>query len=202
MSHNYSKFIGSFVFLAIVVSGGCQSDSGCPQVKNRTYDLSEDEKMKIPFTGNDTMTFLNNAKVVKLTAQGKQGGFLTKVIRGSVPIGCTEPINSYEKVSVNFVSNDTLLKEINFSLNRAQQPSYNSTGVWTVTSQYPVSFTANFATMMSDTFYKDTVLVGGIQYNCIKIAADTGDISNMLYYNHNFGILKMNLPQGQIWLRQ
>ena len=200
-----NNFILSFVlfFTGVMLLNSCQpTSSGCPEVKSTSYSLTSDDKSKLPYTGTDTMVFINNfGHMITLTGQGKVTNYETKIIKGAAPPECKQPSMSYEYQIINLISGDTLLYEIDFYLERVQSPNYySSIGSWVINGGE--SYTNYFTTLLNDSAYTDTVFVNGKRINCIIIPADTGDISNVLYYNHNYGVLRFNLPPDQVWYRQ
>ena len=156
----------------------------------------------MPFTGTDTMIFANsNGHIVTMIGQGKVNLYDTKTVRGAAPVECSQPTMSYEYQMIRMRSGDTLLNEIDFFMSRIPSPNYYSTtGSWVVNGTE--TYTNYFSTLLNDSAYLDTVFVNGKMINCIIIPADTGDASNKLYYNHNFGVLRIVLPQNQVWYKQ
>jgi hypothetical protein len=187
----------------LLVSESCTRSSGCPDIPDRTYTLNDTDKNLVPYSGTDTMTFTNGlGKTVKLYGIGKISGLDAHVIKGAEPMECRQPVINYGFQRITYLSNDTIfLGEIDFRLERAQSPNYyGSTVSWLINGAE--SYTYDFHTLLNDSAYFDTVYVSGTLFQCIKITADTGDVSNVLYYNHHFGILKMIFPPDQTWYKQ
>ena len=201
MAKNY--FLLLFILPLFFLFNCCQPmSSGCPVVTSTSYSLANDDKNKIPYTGTDTMVFVSNfGRTVTLVGHGKVDNYDTRIIKGAAPPECKQPTQSYEYQMINLTSGDPSLNEIDFYLSRVPSPNYyGTTGSWVINGGE--SYTNYFTTLLDDSSYTDTVSVNGKLINCIIILADTGDISNVLYYNHNYGVLRFNLPPDQIWYRQ
>lgn len=203
MNFRHLKFLILLPVSVMFLNHACKTTSGCPEATHKISDLSIEDKSKFPYSGSDSLSFVNGSgRVYTFYGQGKQFDHNSKIIRGSVPADCEQPTISYEFGLVKFTSPDTLYRGIDFRLLRAEIPSYNSNGKWTINADYTLNFNYNFASLLNDSLYKDTVNIKGTNYKCIKLASDSGAITNALYFNHNYGILKLVLPQGQTWYRQ
>jgi len=200
LRHNWSIL---FFFFCLIALNACQqTNSGCIPVKNTSYALADSDKVKVPFTGNDTFNFISSTgNILHLYGTGKLDSYQTIIINGAAPTGCPKPTISYGYQSRKYYSNDTPFTELDFNVLRVQSPNYyGSNGSWIVNGTE--SYTTDFNTMLNDSGYTDTVSVRGTIYNCIRIAADTGDASNAIYYNHKLGVLKIVFPYLQTWYKQ
>ena len=203
MHKNHFLILFILIYPGVLWLNSCQPiSSGCIPVTSTSYSLTNDDKSKLPYTGTDTMVFISNSgQMVTLTGHGKVTNFDTKIIKGAAPPECPQPSQSYEYQMINLTSGNPFLNEIDFYLARVESPNYySSTGSWVVNGGE--SYTNYYSTLLDDSAYTDTVFVNGKLINCIIITADTGDVSNVLYFNHNYGVLRFILPQSQVWYRQ
>ncbi len=199
------KFFQTILFLFLIINffAACQSSSSCPEVKSKSYDLTVNEKSGFPFLGNDSIFFITKYSFnSRLGGHGTVNSYLSQTVKGAAPAECPQLTLTSEYVNCTYFSSDTFLRKIDFILSRVASPSYISKGVWTITTDHPITFTRSFADLINDSIYFDTVYVKGVKYNCIKIQADTGDVTNAVYFNHNSGILRITLPNSQVWYRQ
>lgn len=190
------------LFLLILINACQQTNSGCIPVKNSSFSLADTDKVKVPFTGKDTFNFVSDSgNILHFFCLGKTDTYQTNIISGASPPGCPKPTMSFEFQNFKYISSDTAFWELDFNLLRAQSPNYyGSNGQFIVNGNE--TYTSDFNTMINDSAYTDTVTVNGKMFKCITIYADTGDASNAIYYNHNFGVLKVVYPYYRTWYKQ
>jgi hypothetical protein len=167
------------------------------------YQIKDEYKSKIPYSGTDTLTFISNAgDTAKLVGLGKATyeDLDSKTI--SHTSECGNSISSYnETIFIRFSGTSPDLKNIEYAVYvEGQNP--------------PITYTLELVVDGRRTFhgadvanneaqYSETVTIKGVNYTAAKLYGLTsGDTSTLVFYNFNYGIIKIKTVNGKSWLRE
>jgi hypothetical protein len=101
-----------------------RSEPDCGDLSDEitNYNIADSNKAKIPYTGTDTLVFVSNSNdTAVLIGQGKKS-FQTTT-RNSIAGGdCPKSaVNNYQNIQINFIGNDSTIKNINFNVYKNNQ---------------------------------------------------------------------------------
>ncbi|MES2653960.1 MAG: hypothetical protein V4620_00115 [Bacteroidota bacterium] len=181
----------SILFLLILFSQSCgKVTDGCPQSTNDFYNLTDEEKSKIPYTGNDTLVFISNqGDTATLIGQGKKQTYKNITVPlGNPDCGGTHSEN-YEKIEFSFKGANIDLNNILFVAKRYNSP-YDYMSYYDCDINMTYKF--NFGILESHDInrYKDTVLYRNNIIKCLKMFSYTDTTTNY-YFNNLYGIVKI-----------
>ena len=175
------------------------NDPPCTNGANNYYNITADEKSKIPYTGTDTLIYISNSNdTAKLLGQGKQDYFLNQPHYGGNP-ECNPGSENYQTYYYSFMGKQSLLNEIDVE--------YHSTGGGVYDMN--INITINNIKIINENLfayfnsnYTDTIHINNKLYYGRNIKGDGIDSLTVFFYNYNFGILKIKFSNNQIWLKQ
>ncbi len=197
-------------FIAIFFSGAfmmhsCTDESiNCPDAKNTIINFTADELAKVPYTGTDTLYFLNNKGDTQVVVgQGKQYYYDREysILYPSCPQNETEDYQAY-KLKFTPIKGD-----LSFELTM-QRRNYTLT---INVKSYPINFDAEYPSVgiknLSSQYYFDSLTVGNQVYKRVRLLLsyvknefNQFDTNYELFYNKDFGILKIaNIQQGETY---
>jgi hypothetical protein len=179
----------------------CRKDDDTPcDNKDYHYNLSEEDKSKVPYTGYDTLVFVSNTNDTAVCiGQGKKQFYLRTVIPNYTINNCSIPsTDNYEAYNYKFSSNNS---KFNIELDQYKK---NENGLEYIFFQfnkiYFILYNRRVGNPNSNNFI-DSILVKDKWFKNVSMASrDFNSQYDNLYYNKNFGILKIqNADSSEVW---
>jgi len=202
MKTKISTILIAFLLGCIVCFTTCKKNSGCPDATNTYYNLSADEKSKIPYSGTDTLIFLSNTgDSAKLFGHGKTDNYNTQSYWQATP-DCPQTTTNCEIISTTYIGSNIGFSNIKFiPENLCEPPAIVSISI------NGIKFQDYLLLQLSDSSnYHDTTIINSKLYHGIKIfslnANITIDSTNYIIYNYPSGIVKVKFSNNQTWLKQ
>ena len=188
-SKNVYLTLLAFIFL-LSISSFPSCKSKCTTQPTETFLISSSDKAQILYSGSDTLKFLHNATdTIIFIGQGKQHYLDVETGTGG---DCPGADNQREEYTIQY-------KSLN----------YNSSLSYT----YGIPTNSEFGTQIfikldGSTFYNELIdLTGPWAFNSIQIArktysnivlfSPTSNVKDSLYYNSQFGILRMSINNNK-----
>jgi hypothetical protein len=202
MKRKQFKNLALIMLLTLTIIGCSTSD--CPNAEDTIYNLSSDEKDKIPYESLDTLTLISNlgdSSIFYVVPPGKRRSFeleheysspdcLSETIKFENSFVYFSRANLNQRISnvdaLSYYYDKTIPNE--FSKHHLQ--------ITIVDQSSPIKRFYFDLHNLTDSLYIDTVTINGILYK--GLSATAPDNSKMIY-NHIYGILKIDLLNGGIW---
>ncbi len=169
------------------------SNVDCNDTETITRNISTDDLSKVPYTGFDTLYFLNKqGDTCIVRGTGKQYNYEISVENGNP--ACPPPRRYFNQLySIQFVP---LKGNLAFSLTQ----KFNPGKVYVDRQLYNVIFDCESPTIdfrdLADSYYIDSLTINSISYNKINIfltnirnEIEVSDTSYRLLYNKPYGVL-------------
>lgn len=187
----------NFLFLtSITLLASCGDESSCGDnvPTYETYNLSADEKSKVPYTGTDTLIFVSNTNdTAILIGQGKKVYYEEQLIDAGPPDCSTPRIGKYEVNEMVFVDPKKILRDINIKLMVNNKSGYKILRIITQEKEY-----GTLISYLNQQYYLDTITSSiGQKINCLKLYTDN---LSSVFYHHQLGITK--IENTKTWLNQ
>ncbi|MES2382537.1 MAG: hypothetical protein V4538_15930 [Bacteroidota bacterium] len=186
----------SVLLLLILFWQSCGKETdGCPPSTNDFYNLTDEEKSKILYTGSDTLVFISNqGDTATLIGQSKKQTYKNITLPlGNPDCGGTNSKN-YEQIKYDFTSSNTKLSEINLLIRRDDDEyQYSCYYDWLLNKQNKVGVDA---LALNDTnYYNDIVVLKSIPIKCFRIRGGGADSTTYIFYNNKLGVVKIALNE-------
>ncbi|MDP1726543.1 MAG: hypothetical protein Q8M15_07145 [Bacteroidota bacterium] len=189
------KLIIKLFLLNVIFSNCAGTINNCPdKIDVKTEKITDQEKLVIPYSGNDTLVLLSNNNV-KHTFIGKgiTSFWLNKTIYANKNRQCAQKYE-LENYQINFF--DSLDKNevkigIFFDLNFNESPSDKK---FVISKELDNLWIGTNAYFMTNTSYFDSIIVQGKPYyHIIKlIGRQSNSLENdSLYYSLDYGLLRL-----------
>jgi len=182
----------------------CRKDDDTPcDNKDYHYNLSEEDKSKVPYTGYDTLVFVSNTNDTAVCiGQGKKQYYLRTVIPNYTINNCSIPsTDNYEAYNYKFSSNNSKF-DIDFNIYQKYGEGIGSKTINIIyNNKYEfVLFLSQINKKSSDS-YIDSIITQEVWYKDVSITFLNFDKSlNRLFYNQEFGIIKIqNSDSTEVW---
>ncbi|MFY8190131.1 MAG: hypothetical protein ACOVK9_04135 [Bacteroidia bacterium] len=184
----------------------CRKDDDTPcDNKDYHYNLSEEDKSKVPYTGYDTLVFVSNTNDTAVCiGQGKKQYYLRTVIPNYTINNCTIPsTDNYEAYNYKFSSNNS---KFDIEINAYRKSGIGLSGSYSIQIEYNASI--NYILLLYQIGekqaynFRDSVLINGKWYRDISISFidSKKQFTPKLFYNKEFGILKIqNSDSTEFW---
>jgi len=181
------------IFLLIILAQSCTKDTNCgdqSKIEN-SYYISADDKSKIPFKGNDTLTYISDAGDTAILIGNGKRAYMDVISKNIGDLECSRyQVENNETVSFEYNGSNSELNKIKYKIWGNKDRTLIEYFVNDVYSNdYPYYFN-------STKFYTDSILINGIFYSGIPL-------DNVKYkglYNYNFGFFKIEFNGGKVWL--
>lgn len=192
-----------FATLSMVTS--CSRDPGCGDLsdKNIYYNIADSDKAKIPYNSNDTIVFVSNINdTAVLIAQGK----LTNFKKTSNSIGTADcpkyEIGNFETISIlmNEKKSRPDFFNLRYSIYRDIEIEPFSTRISFTLNNKAISSGNSSKIINMQNFYIDTLNANNKLYYGINIHGDGLDSLYQIFFNYNYGILRIIFPSNQTWI--
>jgi hypothetical protein len=190
----------AFCVIGMLVLQNCgPKGDGCEEHEpvNMYYNISADDKSKIPFTGTDTLVYIStDGDTAVLYGQGKSA-FTEKVAQKWDPDpGCsTYDYNFFENIEFVYKGNHPDLNFIHVDINASVYAPKKTNADITIGV---VSYSTYLGSLNYIPDYKDTVLINSFLYHGWKIV---GTLNIPCVYNYQHGFLKI-ITVNKIWLKR
>ena len=184
-------YILSFCTFAFLFS--CQKNP-CQQTPIKTYNISSDDTIKIPYKGFDTLTFVRVTTGDTFTFYGT--GWQNGLINSTEGTDCAQRV-IYKWRRLNFKS-PTYSSVIGLyqgtDFNYETCPELN---IGFQTTQY------NASCFVGNINVKNSVIISNKTFYNVDSFSQTNlsqpPTNFICYYNLQYGVLRMRLPNGEIW---
>jgi hypothetical protein len=202
MKHKISLLL--IFFISTFFSCRKDDDTPCDN-KDYHYNLSEEDKSKVPYTGYDTLVFVSNTNDTAVCiGQGKKQFYLRTVIPNYTINNCSIPsTDNYEAYNYKFSSNNSKFK-IDVNLYRDSKAGI---GLIPKTLEAVFNDVSGFVFYLDDIGkirkknYFDSLEIKNYSYKNVYISFQNfmPDLYKM-YYNQEFGVLKIqNRDSTEVW---
>ncbi|MDP3929199.1 MAG: hypothetical protein Q8R57_09265 [Bacteroidota bacterium] len=179
----------------------CRKDDDTPcDNKDYHYNLSEEDKSKVPYTGYDTLVFISNTNDTAVCiGQGKKQYYLRTVIPNYTINNCSIPsTDNYEAYNYKFSSNNS---KFNIEMNQYRKDEYGSESIYFYFNNiFFILYSTRVGNPNSNNFI-DSILIQNNWYKSVSLTSKYfNPLYDKLFYNQEFGILKIqNSDSTEIW---
>lgn len=156
------------------------------------YDIPNSNKLKIPYTGNDTLVFVSDVgDTAKLIGQGKNL-YYTETRNGSYNADCPKTtIYKYENLDINFRGD---------SSSKFQNLFFKSMRLdWESTTYISVRINSQNSSIYTFETFQNILPEDSILMNNKYISGYFIDNNKSILYNYKNGIFKLKDSNGLIW---
>jgi hypothetical protein len=180
--------------LFVILFQSCSKESDCNDQSDmiNSYNISADDKSKIPFKGNDTLTYISDAGDTAILIGNGKRAYMDVISKNIGDLECSRyQVDNNETISIEYTGD-------NIELNRIKYKIYGNTEgtkiQFLINSYYGNTDPYYFN---NTTTYTDSVRLG----NKFYIGRPIVWLGiNTLLYNFNNGFLKIQFNEGKIWL--
>jgi len=174
----------------------CAKDISCGDTNDivNNYNISADDKSKIPFKGNDTLIYISDAgDTAFLVGTGKKA-FIDQVRKNiSGNADCPKySVDNKETISIEYNGDNTELNKLKYKIYGNSEKTEIE---FTINNLYGITYPYNFNTPV---FYTDSVSIGNKFYIGRPLGLNSPNYKAL--YNYNYGFLKIQLSGGKTWL--
>ena len=188
------------LFNTSVLFQNCKRDSSCEytQTTQINYDLKETNKSRIPYTGFDTISFINDlGDTATLYGKGKSNYYITHTSGlSNADCGFPQFKYNYENIDYIFSGINTNFNNLRFSAymyDKIASPQLNSI---IIVCDFLIE-NSSFEDIDDDTQIKDSVIINGqIKYGVYL----NPNIDKFILFNLDIGILKITF-NGRTWTK-
>jgi hypothetical protein len=179
----------------IMLFENCTKDANCGDQSDivNSYYISADDKSKIPFKGNDTLTYISDAGDTAILFGSGKREFIDQIRKNiSGNADCPRStVDNNETISIEYNGSNNELNKLGFKIYGNTE---NTKIQFLINSFYGNTDPYYFN---NTTTYSDSVRIGN-KFYIGKPIVWLG--INTLLYNFNNGFLKIQLNGGKIWL--
>jgi hypothetical protein len=178
----------------IMLFENCSKEPSCGDQSDivNSYYISADDKSKIPFKGNDTLTYISDAGDTAILIGSGKREFIDKVrtvISGNAD--CYKyNVDNNETIIFEYLGNNIELNKIKYKITGNKERTLIEFNINILyANDYPYYFN-------SEKFYTDSILINGYYYSGLP------KVDDVFYslYNFKYGFLKIQFNGGKIWL--
>ncbi len=184
----------SLIFI-IMLTQSCSKDTSCGNTNDivNNYNISDDDKSKIPFKGNDTLIYISDAgDTATLIGTGKKVYIdqVRKDISGNAD--CPKyNLDNKETIGIEYYGDNTELNRIKYKIYGNQERTEIE---FTFNTYYGITYPYN---LNSPIFYTDSVNIGNKFYLGRPLGLSSSNYKAL--YNFNYGFLKIQFNGGKAW---
>ncbi len=177
-----------------MLTQSCAKDISCGDTNDivNTYNISADDKSKIPFKGNDTLIYISDAgDTATLIGIGKK--VYTDQVRKNISGNADCPrytVDNNETISIENNGNNPELYKVMYKIYGDKERTKIE---YFVNNIYSNDYSYYFNSVK---FYTDSTQINGAYY----FGTPLDNINYKALYNYNYGFLKIQLNGGKIWL--
>ena len=178
----------------IMLFENCTKDPSCSDQSDivNSYYISADDKSKIPFKGNDTLTYISDAGDTAILIGSGKREFIDKVrtVIGGNADCYKYNVDNNETISIDYTGNNIEINNIKYTIiGRSSKTLIEYKLNSYMGNKYPNNFN-------NINLYVDSVNITNTFYKGIPI----NSINFNTLYNFNYGFLKIQFNGGKIWL--
>jgi len=186
---NYSIFLLAFIFL-LSSSSFPSCKSKCTTQPTETFLISSSDKAQILYSGSDTLKFLNNATdTIIFIGQGKQHYLDVETGTGGDCPGADKQREEYTIQYKSLNSNSNLSYTYGIPLNSQSGTQINISFDGGSFYNELISLRAPWAF--------NSIQIARKTYSNIVLFSPTSNVKDSLYYNSQFGILRMSINNNK-----
>jgi hypothetical protein len=184
------------IFLLIILAQSCTKDTNCgdqSKIEN-SYYISADDKSKIPFKGNDTLTYISDAGDTAILIGSGKREFIDKVrtVIGGNADCYKYNVDNNETISIEYTGDNIELNRIKYKIYGNKEKTEIE---FTINSYYGITYPYNFNTPV---FYTDSTMINGNFYYGRPLGLNSSNYKAQ--YNFNYGFLKIQINGGKVWI--
>ena len=172
----------------------CSKEPSCGDQSDivNSYYISADDKSKIPFKGNDTLTYISDAGDTAILFGSGKREFIDQIRKNiSGNADCPRStVDNNETISIEYTGDNKELNKIKYKIYGNKERTEIE---FTFNAHYGIYYPYYFNTIK---FYTDSILVNNVLYYGLPL----NDINFNALYNYNYGFLKIQFNGGKIWL--
>jgi hypothetical protein len=178
----------------IMLFENCAKEPSCSDQSDivNSYYISADDKSKIPFKGNDTLTYISDAGDTAILFGSGKREFIDKVrtVIGGNADCYKYNVDNNEIIIFEYLGNNIELNRIKYKITgRSSRTLIEFTVNNKMGNDYPYYFN-------TPKFYNDSTLINGAFFSGLP----KFDEEFYSIYNFNYGFLKIQFNGGKIWL--
>ena len=177
----------------IILFQNCTKDPSCgdqSKIEN-SYNISADDKSKIPFKGNDTLTYISDAGDTAILIGNGKRAYMDVISKNIGDLECSRyQVDNNETIIFEYLGNNLELNRIKYKITGNKERTLIEFNINILyANDYPYYFN-------SEKFYTDSILINGYYYSGLP------KVDDVFYslYNFNYGFLKIQFNGGKIWL--
>lgn len=179
-------------FLLVTTMSGCTKNKSCPDAQTTTIDLTPASLSKVPYTGYETISFLNKQGDTCIVAgTGKQYYYNTKSKNSTT--NCTSDQTKTQGFTIKFAP---VRGDLSFNLSLFGNSLLE---IDVKMYRYTFEFESNQIGVLDDQFDLDSMIINNKTYKMVDRAYTVDGISwertnnddYQVYYNTQFGVLKI-----------
>ena len=199
----FSVFFFALTFSCALYFTSCKRSNPCDGVDlstvTTTYNVSDANKAKIPYTGTDTLVFLSDAgDTATLYGQGKKQSYTSSSIAGGSADCPKTHLYQYENIDINYTGNKSLLYQLRFKAykySQIQNPLTNDIDI-SVNNVLVASNDFEYVNYNIST-PQDSIVFNGNYQSGVFI----DEISKTVLFNYTLGILKLKDSKNKVWTK-
>ena len=196
MKTNYQTLSMKLIFLLtlfVILFQSCSKESDCNDQSDmiNSYNISADDKSKIPFKGNDTLTYISDAGDTAILIGNGKRAYMDVISKNIGDLECSRyQVDNNETIIFEYLGNNLELNRIKYKITGNKERTLIEFNINILyANDYPYYFN-------SEKFYTDSILINGYYYSGLP------KVDDVFYslYNFNYGFLKIQFNGGKIWL--
>ena len=197
----YSSTFFAITFLCVSFFSNCQKQNPCGTPSFTTYNISAVEKSEIPYAGNETLVFVSNTgDTAKLIGQGKLDYYHQDLIAGDPE--CQSSGTNYERIRYLCKGTNNYLSNVGINFGIYDPPTNIRSSLYVLVNN--ITFKGrSLITLSNQQYLTDTLQIDSKTYfGAFLIGIGSAQDTNTVFYTYPQGILKIQLSNGQTWLKQ
>jgi len=199
-----TKIIYFLLLMSVIAMHSCSKSEPCNAKDIITYyNLTEEQKSKIPYKGSDTLMFLSDAGDTAILWGQGVNHYTEKISTRSLTGDCPDhEFDQIENIETNFIGNNPEFSYLNLRYKSFKHhPPYGGTEQIVLSvNVMQITYQGLLQVVNNINNYTDTVTYKGNQIYGISIGTIPDDKLNFIIYNYNFGVLKIGQKNGKIWV--
>lgn len=187
------------ILLLVMLIQSCSKTDPCPKGQENYYNLTDEEKSKIPYTGTDTLVFISDkGDTATLIGQGKSQSYKRTTSGGNPDCGAGSYVyENYEKVEYNYSNMNSELSSVNYQANVYYLDKSGSISLKINNASFNDYILSN---LNNDSKYKDSTLINDIYYKGIMLKSDDNTVN--ILFNYKYGVLYIKNLDSKNWRRK
>ena len=179
----------------IMLFENCTKDPSCgnqSKIEN-SYNISADDKSKIPFKGNDTLSYISDAGDTAILIGNVKRAYMDVISKNIGDLECSRyQVDKKETIIFEYLGNNLELNKINYKIYGNKERTEIE---FTINTYYGITYPYNLNTPV---FYTDSTMINGNLYYGRPLGLNSSNYKAQ--YNFNYGFLKIQINGGKVWL--